>query len=60
MLDCQLDQDGNARPKRSVPRIKGFREQYEIQRLKQQEKQGPDNWVVRKVSIGVPPVAQLR
>ncbi|GJN89238.1 hypothetical protein Rhopal_002217-T1 [Rhodotorula paludigena] len=53
MLDCQLDQDGNARPKRSVPRIKGFREQYEIQRLKQQEKQGPDNWVVRKFAVGL-------
>ncbi|BGP24522.1 vacuole protein, palmitoyltransferase domain containing [Rhodotorula toruloides] len=53
MLDCQLDKDGNPRPKRPRPKIIGIRQHMEIQRVKQMEKQGPDNWVVRKFAVGV-------
>jgi hypothetical protein len=49
MLDCQLDKDGNPRPKRPRTKIIGIRQHLEIQRVKQMEKQGPDSWVVRKV-----------
>lgn len=49
MLDCQLDKDGNPRPKRPIPKIIGIRQHMEIQRVKQMEKQGPDSWLVRKV-----------
>ncbi|GAA6002439.1 hypothetical protein JCM10207_001119 [Rhodosporidiobolus poonsookiae] len=56
MLDCQLDKDGNPKQqheRRKMPRIMGFREHYEIQRVKAANKTGPDNWVVRKFAVGV-------
>uniref|UniRef100_A0A0K3CNN8 Palmitoyltransferase DHHC domain-containing protein n=1 Tax=Rhodotorula toruloides TaxID=5286 RepID=A0A0K3CNN8_RHOTO len=53
MLDCQLDKDGNPRPKRPIPKIIGIRQHMEIQRVKQMEKQGPDSWLVRKFAVGV-------
>ncbi|GAA5821516.1 hypothetical protein JCM3770_001057 [Rhodotorula araucariae] len=53
MLDCQVDADGNPRPKRERVHIKGFREHIEIQRLKQEHKQGPDSWFVRKFAVAI-------
>ena len=57
MLDCQLDAEGRPKDKKERVRIKGIREHLEIQRVKQQDKQGPDSWFVRKVrtpSLSVP------
>ncbi|GAA5842481.1 hypothetical protein JCM11251_007326 [Rhodosporidiobolus azoricus] len=53
MLDCQLDANGNPKPKKDMPKILSCREHYEIQRVKAMEKTGPDNWFVRKFAVGI-------
>ncbi|GAA5981665.1 hypothetical protein JCM10908_004558 [Rhodotorula pacifica] len=63
MLDCQLEKANNAhnkestatatKPKRERVKLMGIRQHLEVQRVRQQEKQEPDNWFVRKFIIGI-------
>lgn len=65
MLDCQLDKARHdadtakppattiatetTKPKRERVKLMGIRQHLEVQRVRQQEKQEPDPWFVRKV-----------
>lgn len=64
MLDCQLDNARHdadtakpatttgtpgTKPKRERVKLMGIRQHLEVQRVRQQEKQEPDHWFVRKV-----------
>ncbi|GAA5911002.1 hypothetical protein JCM6882_006745 [Rhodosporidiobolus microsporus] len=54
MLDCQLDANGNPKPKqKEMPKILSCREHYEVQRVRAMEKTGPDSWFVRKFAVGI-------
>ncbi|GAA5958926.1 hypothetical protein JCM8115_000692 [Rhodotorula mucilaginosa] len=68
MLDCQLDNarhaadtakpatttgTPNTKPKRERVKLMGIRQHLEVQRVRQQEKQEPDHWFVRKFIIGI-------
>ncbi|POY74866.1 hypothetical protein BMF94_2139 [Rhodotorula taiwanensis] len=66
MLDCQLEKADAAhasaaadppapapKQKRERVRIMGIRQHLEVQRVRQQEKQDPDNWFTRKFIIGI-------